>query len=113
MDPDANTCGQLAARNLAARPKEGQSSVFARDLNSRDLGCRRLVRPRLDLFPGQKPTEMVFPVLSRAAALSSTGHRQGYLTKLGIPANRSRLSSYRDTMESDLVQRQEWQIVQP
>jgi len=30
----------------------------------------------------------------------------------GIPANRYRLSSYGDTEQSDLVQRQEWQIVQ-
>ena len=30
----------------------------------------------------------------------------------GTPANRCRLSSYGDTEQSDLVQRQEWQIVQ-
>ena len=30
----------------------------------------------------------------------------------GFPANRFRLSSYGDTEQSDLVQRQEWQTVQ-
>ena len=33
-------------------------------------------------------------------------------TTARIPANRLRLSGYCDTMESDIVRRQEWQIVQ-
>ena len=34
------------------------------------------------------------------------------MTTIRIPANRSRVSRYRDTAKSVTLQRQEWQIVQ-